>query len=164
MRLTNGNASLRCDYCKSMVVAAADDTGVQFLDEVMDLLCPLCAVPLWNAVLARVQMHACKRCHGLLVLMESLDPLIEQMRAGNNNNGAVPPPADPSELNQIVNCPKCHHRMDTHYYYGGGQAVISGCETCDWNWLDGGVLMRMVHAPHASSAYSSEFGDSTENT
>jgi Zn-finger nucleic acid-binding protein len=151
MRLANGNASLRCDYCKSIFVAAADDTGVQLLDQAAELACPVCAVPLWDAVLAGVQIHACKHCHGLLVAMGAFEELIDQMRALHEES-AIPSPADPADLKRNISCPRCRRRMDTHFYYGGGQAVISGCESCSLNWLDGGVLMRIVRAPHRSES------------
>ncbi len=151
MRLVNGNASLRCDYCKSVVIPKADDSGIQFLDEVVELTCPVCAASLWNAALASVQVNACKQCRGLLVKMGAIEALIEQMRAVHDDS-VIPPPSDPGDLNRRVECPRCHQRMDTHFYYGGGHAVISGCERCEVNWLNGGVLMQIVRAPHESDA------------
>jgi Zn-finger nucleic acid-binding protein len=165
MRLANGNASLRCDYCKAVFIAAKDDIGVQFLDQAGDLTCPVCEVPLWDSVLAGMQIHACKRCHGLLVAMGAFEALVDQMR-GNQSDSAIPPPADPADLKRMVNCPRCRLRMDTHFYYGGGQAILSGCERCDLNWLDGGVLMLIVRAPHRSGenlAYWSGPGESIED-
>ncbi len=152
MHLTSGNASLRCDYCKTVVVAAADDTGVQFLDEVEELACPVCAVPLWDAVLAEVKIRACKQCHGLLAPMgEPYEELIGRMRTLHPEK-AIPPPADPADLEQKVACPQCHKGMDTHFSYSGEHAVLSSCEWCELNWLNGGVLMRIVHAPQAEEA------------
>src|SRR5208282_6081280 len=81
MRLAAGNASLRCDYCMNVVIAQADDSGKQFLDEVVELVCPVCTVPLWNATQAGVQGHACKQCHGQLLQIGFIEGLIEQLRA-----------------------------------------------------------------------------------
>ena len=165
MRLANGNASLRCDYCKSVFIAAKDAIGIQFLDEAAGLACPVCDVPLCDAVLARIPIHACKRCSGLLVAMGAFEALVDQMR-GNQRDSAIPPPADPTDLKRIVKCPKCRLRMDTHFYYGGGQAILSGCERCALNWLDGGVLMQIVRAPHRTGenlAYWSGAPDSRED-
>lgn len=145
LRLGSGNANLRCEYCKTVVPIAPDDTGIQFLEEVRDLLCPACAVPLWSAALARVEIHACKRCQGLLVAMSALELLLESVRAAHPEREA-PLPANPEDLARKIDCPRCHHRMDTHFYYGGGNAVLSGCERCELNWLDSGTLMRMVQA------------------
>jgi Zn-finger nucleic acid-binding protein len=151
MRLANGNASLRCDYCKSIVIAQPDDAGVRYLDAASNLTCPACGLALWSATLAGVEIHACRRCHGMLMAMGVLETLVEQMRAGQSGS-EIPAPPDPADLNRKVDCPSCRHRMDTHFYYGGGSAVISGCELCSLNWLDGGVLMRIVRAPHRDGA------------
>jgi hypothetical protein len=85
----------------------------------------------------------------LLVKMGAFVALIDQMRA-EHEGSAIPSPSDPADLKREVDCPSCHQRMDTHFYYGGGNAVISGCERCQVNWLDGGVLMGIVRAPHES--------------
>ena len=146
MRLASGNASLRCDFCKSVMIAKADDTGVQFLDEVVELMCPVCSVPLWSSVLAALKIEACKQCHGLLVPLGAFEELIERMR-GEHPEVAIPAPGDPLDLQQKAPCPKCHQRMETHYYFGGGHAVMSTCERCELHWMNGGVLMRIVHAP-----------------
>lgn len=146
MRLANGNISLRCDYCKSLVITKADDAGVQFLDEVQELTCATCQAALWDAVLAALQVNACRKCHGLLVSMGGFEALIEKMRALHAER-EIPGPADEAELDRKVLCPKCRQRMDTHYYFGGGHAVMSTCERCELHWLDGGVLMRIVRAP-----------------
>jgi len=151
MRLQNGNSSLRCEYCKTVVTLAPDDIGVQFLEEVPDLLCPLCAASLWNSVLARVPIHACKRCQGLLVAMHSLEPLVESMRALHPER-SNPLPADPSDLDRKTECPRCRQRMDAQFYSGGGNVVVCGCEPDELNWLDGGALMRIVRAPQTDEA------------
>jgi len=149
LKLVPGNTSLRCDHCKAMVTVAADDTGVQFLDEVQDLNCPACAAELWHAVLATVELDACKKCHGLLVPMGWFEPLVEKMHVLHTER-EIPGPADEGELDRKVMCPRCHQRMDTHYYYGGGHAVMSTCERDELHWLDGGMLMRIVRMPKMS--------------
>ena len=35
---------------------------------------------------------------------------------------------------------RCHKPMDTHPYYGGGNAVIDTCPRCQLVWLDAGEL------------------------
>jgi LSD1 subclass zinc finger protein len=153
MRLTSGNASLQCDYCKNVAIAMADDTGVQLLEEVVDRPCPACGTPLWNSVLARVRLNACKKCHGLLVPMGTFGDLLENMRV-EHPEIMIPSPADPADLERKVDCPLCHKRMDTHFYFGGGNAVMSSCENCEVHWLDGGVLMRIVRAPRYNETAS----------
>lgn len=151
LRIAAGNKNLRCDYCNSVVTVQADETGVQFVDEVQDLICPNCTVPLWDAMLAGVKVDACKQCHGLLVSMGSFEALIERMRA-ENLGSEIPSAADAADLERRVNCPKCHQRMETHFYYGGGHAVMSSCERCELHWLESGVLMQIVRAPHEEQA------------
>jgi Zn-finger nucleic acid-binding protein len=154
MRLTAGNASLRCPYCMSVVIAQADDSGMQFLDEVAELVCPVCSVPLWNATLAGVQVHGCKQCHGQMLQIGFIEDLIEQLRAVHTES-AIPPPVNPDDLQRKLACPRCHQHMESHYDFIGGHTVIFGCEKCQLNWLDGGALMHMVRAPReeASSDY-----------
>ena len=151
MRLASGNANLRCDYCNSIVVIADDDTGVQYLDEAAEFTCPACAETLWNGVLSRVQLHACKKCHGLLVTMGAFEELIENMRAEHNET-VISPPANPADLQRKVSCPRCRASMDMHFYFGGGHAVMATCERCELHWLGGGMLMCIVRAPHESEA------------
>jgi len=154
MRLAHGNASLRCDYCKTVVIVQSDDLGVQYLEQSADLACPICVIQLWNATLTGIKIRACERCHGLLVAMEALEALIEQLRE-KYEEAEIPIAAEPADLNRRTDCPNCHQRMDTHFYYGGGSAVISGCERCSLNWLDGSVLLRIVRAPHSADAEAS---------
>jgi len=146
LRIAETNKNLRCDYCHSVVTLQADETGVQFVDEVQELTCPNCNVPLWDAMLAGVKIDACKQCHGLLVPMGSFEALVERMRA-ENPRSEIPSVGDAADL-QRVTCPKCHRQMETHFYYGGGHAVMSSCERCEQHWLESAVLMQIVRAPH----------------
>lgn len=151
MHLGIGNDSLRCEYCKTVVIVQKDDHGVRYLDETPELHCPVCAVSLWNATLAGIQLHACKQCSGLLVSMGAIDTLIDELRSTNTET-QIPPPPDSHGLREKIDCPRCHQHMDVHFYFGGGGAVIGGCEHCELNWLDGGMLMRIVRAPHYNEA------------
>jgi Zn-finger nucleic acid-binding protein len=148
MRLDNGGNNLRCEFCSTMLPVATDEGGIQFVDEAYELECSKCAVSLWAAVLAGAQLHACKECHGMLSKMRSLQPLIDAMRT-RHPGGEIPAPADPAERNRNVNCPRCRKHMLSDFYAGGGNAVISSCEQCELNWLEDGVLMRIVRAQNA---------------
>lgn len=150
MRIANGNAALRCDYCGNLTVTAADEMGVQFVDEAENLACPACASGLWNAILSGIPLRGCKHCHGQLIAMNRFEALIDQMRALHDES-AIPAASDDRDLRRNPACPICHRNMDTHFYYGGGNAVISSCETCQVHWLDGGVLMKIVRAPHEAA-------------
>jgi len=148
LKLAPGNIGLRCDYCKLMVAIAADDSGVQFLEEAIELACPTCAAALWRAVLTTIELHACKKCHGLLVPMGDFEVLVEKMQVVHAER-EFPGAIDEKELDRKVMCPKCHKRMDTHYYFGGGHAIMSSCEQDELHWLDGGMLLRIVRMPQA---------------
>jgi Zn-finger nucleic acid-binding protein len=156
MRMSGGQESLRCDYCKNIYFSGPDDQGVRYLDEMPDLLCPVCAVPLWNATLAGVPLRACKRCRGMLVAMGAFEGLIEQARAEHRGT-QVPATSDVVDPSRKLECPSCHHTMDSHFYYGGGHVVMEDCERCEVNWLDGGALMRIVRAPHQEEAKPDSF-------
>jgi Zn-finger nucleic acid-binding protein len=148
MRVATGNTTLRCDYCKNVVVASTDDSGLHYLDEVFaDLPCPVCNIPLRNATLAGMKLCACKQCSGMLIPMAAFETLIGEMR-DRCKEIEIPSPPDPKDLHRQLNCPKCRRQLDMHFYSGGGGSVIGGCEQCSLNWLDGGVLMRIVRAPH----------------
>jgi len=149
LKLAAGNTSLRCDYCKLVVAVEADDTGVQFLNEAPDMTCPTCGSTLWHGVLAAVEVDACKTDRGLLVPMDWFEPLVEKMRTLHQER-EFPAPANDAELERKVMCPKCRKQMDTHFYFGGGHAVMSTCEHCALHWLDGGMLMRIVRMPRMS--------------
>lgn len=152
MRVATGNTTLRCDYCRNVVVANTDDSGLHYLDEaVADLPCPVCNIPLWGATLAGMKLCACKQCSGMLIPMAGFETLIEEMRTRCKET-EIPSPADPNDLRRQLNCPKCHRQLDMHFYFGGGGSVMGGCEQCSLNWLDGGVLMRIVRAPHHDDA------------
>jgi Zn-finger nucleic acid-binding protein len=149
MRVSGGLLSLRCDYCKNVVYTAADDEGVRYMEELVDVLCPVCAVPLWNASLDNVSIRACKRCHGMLIGMDAFGGLVDLVRSEKPKT-EIPVADDGSDLKRKLQCPVCHHAMETHFYYGGGHVVMEDCERCELNWLDGGELMRIARAPRSA--------------
>ena len=151
MRVSGGLLSLRCDYCKNVVYTAPDDEGVRYMEELEDVLCPVCAVPLWNASLANVSIRACKKCRGMLIAMGAFEGLIDLVRA-ENPKSEIPVADDGSDATRRLECPVCHHPMETHFYYGGGHVMMDDCERCELNWLDGGELLRIAHAPRPEEA------------
>jgi Zn-finger nucleic acid-binding protein len=148
MEMSGEQDCLRCQYCKNIYFSAPDDSGIRYLDQVKERICPVCAIPLWNASLSRLGVQACKRCRGALVSMALLEDLIENMRA-DHPGVSIPSAPDPESLARRLRCPKCGGPMETHFYYGGGSAAIDDCENCSLNWFDRDALMRIVHAPHA---------------
>jgi len=157
MRVGQGTGSFTCDYCKSLYVPGVNDEGVSELDELPDRLCPICAIPLWNATLKTSEgqgahIWSCKHCRGMMIPMGGFPDLVEQIR--DSDPGAEIPPAapDPRDLQRKIDCPACHKHMDAHVYFGGGNVVIDSCEQCELNWLDHGELMRIARAPKMATA------------
>ena len=149
MRLEPDKDCLTCDYCKNIFFPQKNDDGVSVFPEKSDLACPVCSVPLMHASLAKVRMQYCTQCRGVLIPMGAFIGLVDELRAGQPGS-LVPPPPDPRELQRRLACPKCHKPMETHFYSGAGNVIIEDCDTCEFNWLDHGKLMRIVRAPDHS--------------
>ena len=71
---------------------------------------------------------------------QSFGLLIRLKRAKSGSAPPVPVPFAQDELNRRVKCPSCREPMDTHPYFGGGNAVIDTCDRCFLVWLDAGEL------------------------
>lgn len=160
MRLEDGRDSLVCDYCKQVCVPEANDDGVRILGESSDLACPVCAVPLVPASLARHRILYCTHCRGSLIVMGEFGALIGDLRAEAHGATASPHAPGPRELERRIRCPKCGELMDTHFYCGPGNIVIDDCSHCEVNWLDAGELRIVSHAPdHSYTAESRTISD-----
>jgi LSD1 subclass zinc finger protein len=157
MRLKPGTESFECDYCKSVYVPEKADDGVRVLDEAEGQACPICSIALHNATLSGVHILYCTKCHGILAPMPAFEALIDAVRSANSD-GVVQPAADSRDLNRKIACPRCNHRMDTHFYAGPGNVVIDSCDDCLVNWLDYGELMRIAHAPDERTSTTRQFG------
>ncbi len=155
MRLNGDEDCLRCDYCKGIFFPTKDDEGVRVLGVPSGEACPVCAVPLLHAALAKIRIRYCTRCRGMLIPMGAFVGLVEQLRSGERGTFIAPPP-DTHDLQRKINCPHCHRRMDTHFYNGPGNVIIDDCDTCELDWLDYGELMRIVRAPDYSQARTGE--------
>jgi Zn-finger nucleic acid-binding protein len=147
MRLKPDEDSYKCDYCRSVFLPDKDDDGVRVLGDPTSQPCPICAVPLVNAAIAKIRILYCTQCHGMLVLMPAMQALIDELQAVQSGGELPQPPADAHDLDRKINCPQCHHRMDTHLYAGPGNVVVDSCEDCSLIWLDRGELMHIVRAP-----------------
>jgi Zn-finger nucleic acid-binding protein len=161
LRLEGDQESLACDYCKNIYYPEKNDDGVRVLSEAAEESCPICAIPLNYAIVARERIRYCTRCHGMLISMNTFLALVEELKAEVPATG-VPHAPEPGELNRHIVCPRCHNPMDTHYYCGPGNIVIDDCSRCSLNWLDHGELMRIVRAPDRS--YREEFGPEEETS
>jgi Zn-finger nucleic acid-binding protein len=150
IHLAEGAAFATCEYCKATYLPEKNDEGVRVFDQTSDLSCPICRVPLLHATLARQRILNCTRCRGSLIPMPVFVVLIEVLRAERGEATEIAPPPDQHQLDRATFCPQCGHRMDTHYYAGGGNVVIDDCSRCELNWLDAGELMAIAHAPDHS--------------
>lgn len=154
MRLNTDEDHFRCDYCKAVFFPAKDDEGVSVLAIPSGEDCPICAVPLMHAALAKIRIRYCTKCRGMLIPMEVFLALVDELRE-NEQGTLIAPTPDAHDLQRKINCPHCHQRMDTHFYNGPGNVIIDDCETCSLNWLDHGELMRIVRAPDYSQEHKS---------
>ncbi|MFZ0270745.1 MAG: zf-TFIIB domain-containing protein [Acidobacteriaceae bacterium] len=148
MQLESGAESLTCDYCGSLVFPEKNDDGVRVLGQPTDEMCPICRVGLVDASFANARIRYCTRCRGMLINMDVFADLVQSLRSGHDG-GMIPRPPDRSELQRRLTCPHCHQAMETHFYAGPGNVILSDCERCSLNWLDHGKLMRIAHAPDA---------------
>jgi Zn-finger nucleic acid-binding protein len=163
MRLKPDMESYTCDYCHSTYFPEAGDDGVRVLGDPCNQDCPVCATLLVHAVLAKNPIVYCTGCKGMMVPMAMLEGLIEELRAEQGSK-AAPAPPDKEDLQRKINCPQCHHPMDTHLYAGPGNAVISSCEDCSLIWMDRGVLLRIAHSPDAPRQSEPEIPDDPDSS
>jgi Zn-finger nucleic acid-binding protein len=117
------------------------------LGESSAVLCPRCIAPLVPAAVGGQRIFYCERCRGMLVPMGAFATLVQDLRSHRDMSGATVLPFDATDLDRRTRCPKCGQQMDTHVYGAGGNVAISDCEHCEVNWLECGVLERIVRAP-----------------
>ena len=137
--------TLPCAYCGSVYLPDANYDGVRILDESSAEPCPICGVPLMHASLAGAAVRYCNRCRGILVPMDAFEALLTAVTALPGPPQIIAP-ADPTQLDRRLACPHCHQPMDTHFYAGPGNVILSDCERCQLNWLDHGRLQRLARA------------------
>ncbi|HEX3746027.1 MAG TPA: zf-TFIIB domain-containing protein [Bryobacteraceae bacterium] len=150
LHLDDRSLSAECQYCGAVYLPEKNVDGVRAFDQPSALLCPICAVPLMQAVIARERILDCARCHGNLIPMPVFVVLISALRARRGGATEIAPRPDPHGLDRVTHCPQCHRRMDTHYYAGGGNVILDDCSHCELNWLDAGELMAIANAPDHS--------------
>jgi Zn-finger nucleic acid-binding protein len=151
MRLEADKECLACDYCGNVHFPEKNDDGVRILGEPAAERCPACAIPLMHAGLNGQRLLYCNRCRGMLIGMDVFVAMVQELRSRQDGlpgvAHGVPHAADPRDLQRKLDCPQCHHRMDTHFYGGPGNIVIDDCSPCRLNWLDHGELDRITRAP-----------------
>jgi Zn-finger nucleic acid-binding protein len=147
MRLESDKECLACDYCGSVYFPEKNEDGVRVLGEPASERCPVCAILLIHAGLNGQRLLYCNRCRGMLIGMDVFVAMVQELRSRQDGLPAVPHAPDPRDLERRLDCPQCHHRMDTHFYGGPGNIVIDDCSPCRLNWLDHGELDRIARAP-----------------
>jgi Zn-finger nucleic acid-binding protein len=140
-----------CTHCGHEQMPEEADDGVAVVGEAVGALCPLCLTPLVSALIEGETVCYCTQCRGILAETEAFSLIVSRRRAihGANPNNIRTQPLDPGELKRALMCPNCNQRMETHPYFGGGNAVVDSCESCGLIWLDAGELAIIDHyAPH----------------
>lgn len=134
-----------CDYCGSQTSPRPDEDGVIVMEPTAHH-CPLSATPLASALIESCELLYCTRCHGMLLDMEKLLPLLAVLREYRSWSRSSQAPRD-VDAGRVLRCPLCRHEMDRHLYGGGGNMDVDSCESCEVLWLDRGELSRIVAAP-----------------
>jgi Zn-finger nucleic acid-binding protein len=146
----------KCDYCHAVYFPGEEDDGVVLPAEraESEYACPVCAIPLVHAAIDGISVLYCTECRGLLMMMNTLPGLIDAVKE-NRDRASVQTPPDAGDLKRTIQCPKCHRRMDTHYYAGPGNVIVDNCGDCWLLWLDRGELTRIAHAPDENDSEDS---------
>ena len=147
MRLEPDQECLVCDYCGTVHFPEANADGVRVLEEKSPFQCPICAVPLVHAAVARQRILYCGQCRGMLIEMDKFVVIVHNLRSRHEISTDAAHQPDWTEMDRRIHCPQCGREMDTHVYGGGGSVIIEDCESCSLNWLDFGELERIVQAP-----------------
>ena len=138
----------RCTQCGFPSPEETDD-GVAVVGEPVGALCPLCRVPLVSARIAGETVCYCRQCCGFLAETDTFAVIVTKRRALHGPHENRTDPFDPAQLRRALACPNCQRRMDTHPYFGGGNAVVDTCEGCGLIWLDAGELAVIErYLPH----------------
>jgi Zn-finger nucleic acid-binding protein len=142
-----GRDYLTCEYCSSFAFPEPSADGVVMLGERGDVDCPVCSTTLSTASVAEVRVLHCKTCRGVLAKQEAFSAIVKFLRAEATGEPDPVRPLNREELEREIACPYCGRTMDTHPYYGPGNAVIDNCARCGVIWLDYGELATIRDAP-----------------
>jgi hypothetical protein len=85
----------------------------------------------------------------MLIDMDLFADLVQTLRRRNDGGGVILNPPDRAELERHLTCPHCRQAMETHFYAGPGNVILSDCERCSLDWLDHARLLRIARAPDA---------------
>jgi len=130
----------RCPYCETFAFPEETGDGIAIVGGETKFDCPICTNLLTPAAIEGQTVSYCTTCRGFLSTNETFGLIVWQKRAKQGPAPAVPLPFAVDELKRRVKCPGCRKPMDTHPYFGGGNAVIDTCARCCLVWLDAGEL------------------------
>ncbi len=149
MRLVSNRRHFYCDHCASFHFPEETGEGISPLGEPADWDCPVCHSRLQNALIEGEPVAYCDRCRGFLTLTPIFGSIVGKRRQHHGSHEQITEPFDPDELKRALHCPRCRQRMETHPYFGGGNAVVDTCERCGLIWLDAGELAIIErYIPH----------------
>ena len=150
MRFMDGRGYFVCDYCSTFCFPGqpADSVdGVTALGGEAECSCPICHQLMQTASLEDRSVVYCTQCRGVLVRNSDFSEIVKRRRAAFDGQEDTPRPLDSDELQRELRCPRCERRMETHPYYGPGNAVVDTCAHCHLIWLDHGELALIERAP-----------------
>lgn len=120
---------------------------MQFLDRDIEVCCPNCRQFLQVASLDGFKVTGCSSCHGILLQTVAFGEIVKTRRSEFLGQESIDGPLNQADLAKRRNCPACDSKMDTHPYYGPGNAVIDSCNICNLVWLDQSELYDIIRAP-----------------
>jgi Zn-finger nucleic acid-binding protein len=151
MQLAGNRRHFVCDHCGNFYFPEETGDGVAPLGAPSGDGCPVCHVPMQNALIDGEAVHYCDKCRGFLTTTDSFGRIVADRRTRHQPHERITDPFDPADLRRTLCCPACHGPMAAHPYFGGGNAVVDTCECCNLIWLDAGeltVIERYVPREH----------------
>lgn len=150
LELVDGRDHYRCGFCGTLsfptdVEASAD--GVKPLGKAAGQMCPVCAIEMEHAAIDGARVRYCPGCRGVLADSETFSHVVRQRRSDYHGPDVTPAPLDRAQFDRRLNCPQCERPLETHVYYGPGNAVIDSCARCKLIWVDPGEIAAIETAP-----------------
>jgi Zn-finger nucleic acid-binding protein len=140
MQIAGNRNHFHCPHCGRFEFPQETGDGVVPLNEKTDWTCPVCQVALETALIEGEDVRYCRHCRGFLCAADAFGRIVAKRRALHGPHEQIADPFDTEELKRALRCPGCERRMETHPYFGGGNAVVDTCESCRCIWLDAGEL------------------------
>ena len=150
LQLIDGRDHFHCEFCGTLnfptALADAID-GVKPLGTLAGEECPACGTVLEHASVDGARLAICPECRGVFSDSETFSHIIRTKRAEFRGTDVTPAPLDRAQFDRRLQCPRCDGFMETHAYYGPGNAVVDSCARCKMIWLDHGEMAAIERAP-----------------